>query len=103
LPLTYLTELVWSKRRILEIYLNIAEWAPGIFGIGAAADYHFHKQANAVSAREAARLAVSLPNPVERNAGRPGPGLQRLANAIQVRMRLTPSNQLSCVLSKRLY
>jgi monofunctional glycosyltransferase len=103
LPLTYLTELVWSKRRIMEIYLNIAEWGPGIFGIGAAADYHFHKRPSGLSVRDAARLAVSLPNPLERNAGRPGPGLQRLANAIQVRMRLAPSSQLSCVLSKRLY
>jgi len=103
LPLTYLTELVWSKRRIMEIYLNIAEWGPGIFGIGAAADYHFHKKARSLSVGDAARLAVSLPNPLERNAGRPGPGLQRLANAIQVRMRLAPASQLSCVLPKRLY
>lgn len=103
LPLAYLTEIIWSKRRIMEIYLNIAEWGPGIFGIGAAAGYHFQKQANALSVRDAARLAVALPNPLERNAGRPGPGLQRLANAIQVRMRLAPASQLSCVLSKRPY
>lgn len=103
LPLTYLTELVWPKRRIMEIYLNIAQWAPNVFGIGAAAEYHFHKSARALSAGDAARLAVTLPNPLERNAGRPGPGLQRLANAIQVRMRLAPSSQLSCVLPRRLY
>ncbi|HML29636.1 MAG TPA: transglycosylase domain-containing protein, partial [Hyphomicrobium sp.] len=103
LPLTYLTELVWPKRRIMEIYLNIAQWGPDIFGIGAAAEYHFHKTARSLSVRDAARLAVSLPNPLERNAGRPGPGLQRLANAIQVRMRLAPSSQLSCVLPRRLY
>jgi monofunctional biosynthetic peptidoglycan transglycosylase len=103
LPLTYLMELIWPKRRIMEVYLNIAEWGPGIFGIGAAADYHFHKPARSLSVRDAARLAVSLPNPLTRNAGRPAPGLQRLANAIQVRMRLAPSSQLSCVLSKSPY
>jgi monofunctional glycosyltransferase len=101
LPLTFLMEFVWSKRRIMEVYLNIAEWGPGIFGIGAAAGYHFDKPARNLSVRDAARLAASLPNPLVRNAGRPGPGLQRLANAIQVRMRLAPSGQLSCVLSRR--
>lgn len=103
LPLTYLTELIWSKRRIMEIYLNIAEWGPGIFGIGAAAEHHFDKPARSLSVRDAARLAVSLPNPLVRNAGRPGPGLQRLANAIQVRMRLAPSGQFACVLPRRPY
>jgi monofunctional biosynthetic peptidoglycan transglycosylase len=87
----------------MEVYLNIAEWGPGVFGVGAAAAYHFNKPARSLSVRDAARLAGSLPNPLVRNAGRPGPGLQRLANAIQVRMRLAPSSQLSCVLPKRLY
>ena len=103
LPLTFAMELLWPKRRIMEVYLNIAEWGPGIFGIGAAAQYHFHKTARALSVRDAARLAVSLPNPLQRNAGRPGPGLQRLANAIQVRMRLAPSSQMACVLPNRRY
>ena len=101
LPLTYVMELVWPKQRILEVYLNIAEWGPGIFGIGEAAEYYFHKPAKNLTERESARLAVALPNPLTRNAGKPGPGLQRLANAIQVRMRLAPSSQLACVLPKR--
>ena len=103
LPLTYVMEFAWSKRRIMEIYLNIAQWGPDVFGIGAASEYHFHKQARQLSVSDAARLAVSLPNPLVRNAGRPGPGLRRLANAIQVRMRLAPSRQLSCVLTRRPY
>lgn len=103
LPLTYVMEFFWSKRRIMEVYLNIAQWGPGIFGIGAAAEYHFDKPARALSVRDAARLAVSLPNPLARNAGHPGPGLQRLANAIQVRMRLAPHSQVSCVLPRRRY
>lgn len=101
LPLTYVMELVWSKRRIMEVYLNIAEWGPGIFGIESAARYHFNKSARRLSEREAARLAVALPNPLIRDAGEPGPGMQRLANSVQVRMRLAPSGQLACVLGKR--
>lgn len=101
LPLTYVMELVWPKHRIMEVYLNIAEWGPGIFGVGAASEFHFRKLARNLSERDAARLAVALPNPLVRNAGKPGPGLQRLANAIQVRMRLAPSSQLACVLPKR--
>ncbi len=101
LPLTYVMELIWPKRRIMEVYLNIAQWGPGIFGIGAASQYHFGKPARNLSVRDAARLAVSLPNPLVRNAGGPGPGLLRLANAIQVRMRLAGPGELSCVLSRR--
>jgi monofunctional biosynthetic peptidoglycan transglycosylase len=101
LPLTYAMEFVWPKRRIMEVYLNIAEWGPGIFGVETAAQFHFNKPARNLSEREAARLAVALPNPLIRDAGEPGPGTQRLAGAVQVRMRLAPSSQTACVLPKR--
>jgi monofunctional biosynthetic peptidoglycan transglycosylase len=100
LPLTYVLELVWPKRRIMEVYLNIAEWGPGIFGVETAARYHFRKHAKNLSARDAARLAVALPNPMKRNAGKPGPGTRRLANAVRVRMRLAPSRQTACIWPK---
>jgi monofunctional biosynthetic peptidoglycan transglycosylase len=87
LPITLMLELTWTKRRILEVYLNIAEWGPGIFGAEAAARHHFRKPAARLVEREAALLAVSLPNPLERNAGRPGPGTSRLASIVQGRMR----------------
>ena len=87
IPLAYLIEAAWSKQRILEIYLNIAEWGPGVFGAEAAARYHFRKPALLLGPREAALLAVSLPNPFERDAGRPGPGTQRLADNLLLRMR----------------
>ena len=77
IPLTYVIEAAWSKQRILEIYLNIAEWGPGIFGAEAAARYHFRKPASTLNPREAALLAVSLPNPFDRQAGRPGPGTRQ--------------------------
>ncbi len=88
IPLAYAVELLWPKRRILEVYLNVAEWGPGIFGAETAALYHFRKPAALLTLREAALLAVSLPNPVERQAGRPGPGLLRLANRLAARMRV---------------
>jgi monofunctional biosynthetic peptidoglycan transglycosylase len=101
LPLTYVLELFWPKRRIMEVYLNIAEWGPGIFGIEEAAQYHFHKHAKSLGMRDSARLAVALPNPLKRNAGKPGPGTRRLANAVRVRMRLAPARQTACIWPKR--
>lgn len=62
--ITYRIEKTLSKRRILEIYLNIAEWGDGIFGIEAAARHHYHKSAKNLTALEASRLASVLPNPI---------------------------------------
>jgi monofunctional biosynthetic peptidoglycan transglycosylase len=100
LPLTFFMELVWPKRRIMEVYLNIAEWGPGIFGIEAATQFHYHKRAKNLSPGEASRLAVALPSPITRNPARPGRGMQRLARVVQFRMRLAPSSQTACVLPK---
>lgn len=63
LPLTLLIEGVWSKSRILEVYLNIAEFGEGIFGVEAAAQHYFHKAASALTLSESALLAAALPNP----------------------------------------
>lgn len=96
-PLTFVLELVWPKRRIMEVYLNIAEWGPGIFGVASASEFHFRKLPLALTEREAARLAVALPNPLERNAGRPGPGTLRLAQFVQHRMRALSAGEMACV------
>ena len=85
LPLAVYFDAVLSKRRIMEIYLNIAEWGPGIYGIEAAARYHFGVPAKSLTRRQAALLAVTLPNPYARNPAKPGPGLRRLANLIKRR------------------
>lgn len=95
-PITLAIEAMWSKRRIFEVYANIAEWGPGVFGVEAAAGYHFGKSVGRVSEREAALLAVALPNPVTRDAGDPGPGTERLANTIQSRMR-AESRAATCI------
>lgn len=98
-PLTLMIELIWPKWRILEIYLNVAEWGPGVFGAEAAAQYHFNKPASRLGEREAAQLAASLPNPIIREAGDPGPRTARKASVIQSRMR-NAGGAANCVLSK---
>jgi monofunctional biosynthetic peptidoglycan transglycosylase len=65
--ITYRLEKTLSKRRILEIYLNIAEWGDGIFGIEAAARHYYGKSAKSLNAKEAAHLASVLPNPIKYN------------------------------------
>jgi monofunctional glycosyltransferase len=93
-------ELLWSKRRILEIYLNIAEWGPGIFGAEAASQFHFSKPASRLTAREATLLAVALPNPFDRVAGNPGAGTQRLAERIESRMKAAGGSRFRCVITE---
>ncbi len=85
LPYAVYLDLVLPKRRILEIYLNIAEWAPGVYGIEAGAQHHFGVAAAKLTARQAALMAVTLPNPAERNPAKPSAGLKRLASTIQRR------------------
>jgi monofunctional biosynthetic peptidoglycan transglycosylase len=63
LILTYMIELVWDKRRILEVYLNVAEWGEGVFGAEAAARHYYGISAAQLGAEQAARLAAMLPRP----------------------------------------
>ena len=84
---TALIETLWSKRRILEVYANIAEFGDGVYGGQAAARSFFRKDASRLSTAEAARLAAVLPSPKRYSAARPGPYVQRRTNAIQRQMR----------------
>jgi monofunctional biosynthetic peptidoglycan transglycosylase len=84
---TVLMEALWPKSRILEMYVNFAEFGDGIYGAQAAARSYWGKDASALSAAEAARLAAVLPSPRRYSATRPGPYVQRRANAIQRQMR----------------
>ena len=79
---TPVVEAIWSKRRILEIYLNVAEFDTGVFGIEAAAQHHFGVSASELSHRQAALLAAVLPNPKERQAVNPSEFVQRRARSI---------------------
>jgi monofunctional glycosyltransferase len=80
--LTPVVELVWSKRRILEVYLNVAEFDEGVFGVGAAAPHYFKVDAARLTGQQASRLAAALPDPKGRNPARPSAFLQRRGAAI---------------------
>ena len=69
--LTLVTEAIWTKRRILTVYLNIAEFGDGIFGVEAASQRYFHKPASKLTMAEAALLAAVLPNPLRFRADAP--------------------------------
>ncbi|WP_240126680.1 monofunctional biosynthetic peptidoglycan transglycosylase [Thermomonas alba] len=83
---TVLIEALWPKRRILELYVNVAEFGDGVYGAQAAARRFFGKDAQALTAAEAARLAAVLPSPRRYAAAHPGPYVQRRAQAIQRQM-----------------
>ncbi len=68
---TVLIETLWPKRRILEVYLNVAEWGDGVFGVQAASQRYFRKPASRLTADEAALLAAVLPNPHRMRVSRP--------------------------------
>jgi monofunctional glycosyltransferase len=88
LPLAYWMDSIWTKRRMIEIYLNIVEWAPGVYGAEAAARYHFNKSAAKLTKREAALLAAVLPNPIKRRAGKPSKRVTIVAQRIMARMNV---------------
>lgn len=84
---TLLIELAWSKRRILEVYLNVAEMGHGIYGVQAAAHEHFGKSAATLGENEAALLAAVLPAPRDRDAGLPSTRVRERAEWIRRQMR----------------
>ncbi|UJX47341.1 transglycosylase domain-containing protein [Xanthobacter sp. YC-JY1] len=98
MPLAIWLDLVVSKRRLIEIYLNIAEWGPnGEFGVEAGARRAFGIPAAQVDARQAALLAVMLPNPHRRDAGNPTAGVQRLAARLQARVPKEGPELVACL------
>lgn len=99
-PLALYFDFVVSKRRTMEIYLNIAEWAPHIYGAAAAARHYFGKPARELTAREAALLAVTLPDPDGRDPAHPTQRLNHLAATIQARAR-TAGDHVGCLEEER--
>jgi monofunctional biosynthetic peptidoglycan transglycosylase len=89
IPIALYLGLAWPKRRMMENYLNIAEWGEGVFGVEAAARRHFGKSARDLSRAEAALLATALPNPKLRNPARPSSRHRKLANRLLARMDAT--------------
>jgi len=80
---TVLIEVIWGKPRIMEVYLNIAEMGPGIYGVEAAARHYFKTSAANLTQTQAARIAAILPQPIKRNAARPGRFVKRYARRIE--------------------
>lgn len=80
--LTPVVELVWSKQRSLEVYLNVAEFDEGVFGVQAAARHYFGVDARDLSALQAARLAAVLPDPKGRSASKPSDFVRQRTRAI---------------------
>ncbi len=85
---TVLIEALWGKRQILEVYLNVAEWGPGIYGAEAAARAWFRRSAARLTAAQAARLVSTLPGPLRWRPDRPNRRIARKARIVRERMRL---------------
>ena len=85
-PLAYLMSAIWPKRRMMEVYLNIAQWGPGVFGAEAASQYYFRRPASRLTRHQAALLAAALPNPRARNPARPNRRMRLIARSLERRM-----------------
>jgi monofunctional biosynthetic peptidoglycan transglycosylase len=95
---TILIELIWSKRRIIEVYLNVAETAEGVFGIEGAAGHYFSRKAARLNIRQASLIAAVLPSPKTRSASRPTRFLNRRARSIEAGIKtLQADGRASCL------
>ncbi len=97
-PLTMLMERLWPKQRILEVYLNVAEFGPGIYGAEAAARKHFKTSARKLTRQQAAALAATLPRPLKWSASKPGPYIARRTKAITTRTYQLGPTYLGCTI-----
>jgi monofunctional biosynthetic peptidoglycan transglycosylase len=95
---TFLIERLWDKRRIMEVYLNVAETGIGTYGVNAGAQRYFGRDASQLSSTEAARMAAVLPLPKRRGAVAPRGFTRRYGNMIAARMRVVARDGLDrCV------
>ena len=95
---TVLIEALWGKRRILETYLNVVEWGPGVYGAQAAAQHWFHVDADRLTPAQADRLAAILPSPLRWRAAQPGRYVARRSRSIGANARVVRADDLlACV------
>ncbi len=99
-PLAYTMSIVWPKERMMEVYLNVAQFGPGVFGVEAASRYYFKKSAANLTRREAVLLAATLPNPRFRNPAKPSRRLRLVARVVERRLPVMASRS-TCVLPSR--
>jgi monofunctional glycosyltransferase len=101
---TYFTlamEALWPKRRIMEVYLNIAEWGPGIYGAEAASQHYFGKSAARLTRAEAARLASILPSPLKWSPTQPSKRVARKARVVRKGINVVADDSGGCIYGKR--
>jgi monofunctional biosynthetic peptidoglycan transglycosylase len=97
IPLTLYVELVLPKRRIMELYLNVVEFGPGIYGAEAAARAHFNTSADKLSSQQAAQLAAVLPNPRRWSAAKPTGYIQSRASLYRQRVDQLGPDYFTCI------
>ncbi len=97
---TVLIEKIWGKRRILETYLNVVEWGPGLYGAQAAARQYFHEDADRLTAQQSARLAAILPSPLKWRAVNPGRYVARRSRSIAGNAQVVRSDDLAWCLRR---
>jgi monofunctional glycosyltransferase len=97
-PLAIVMSALWPKKRMMEVYLNIAQFGPGLFGVEAASRYYFKKSAADLTRGQAVLLVVTLPNPRFRNPAKPSKHMKGVARVIERRMR-TIKSRAGCVLA----
>ena len=91
---TFVIEICWSKERIIEVYLNVIEMGPGVYGAEAAAQYYFNKSSINLTKKEAAAIAAILPNPIRWSASRPTPYIIKKRNWIVRHMKYIDMKEL---------
>lgn len=99
-PLAYAISIAWPKQRVMEVYLNIAQFGPGIFGAEAASRHYFGKSAATLTRREAVMLAATLPSPRTRNPAKPNARMLRVVRVIDRRLPAM-ATRADCVLPQR--
>jgi monofunctional glycosyltransferase len=99
-PLAFLMDRLWSKARMMEVYLNVAQFGPGIFGVEAASRYYFHKSAADLTRHEAVLLVAALPNPRFRNPARPSRRMLLVTRAVERRLPIM-SQRTGCLEPRR--
>ena len=95
--LTLYLELLLPKQRIMELYLNVVEWGPGLYGAQAASQAHFGVDADALSSEQSSQLAAVLPNPLAWHAGQPGPAVLQRAALYRERLVQLGPGYVDCV------
>ena len=91
---TFVIEICWSKERIIEVYLNVIEMGPGVYGTEAASQYYFNKSSSDLTKKEAATIAAILPNPIRWSASRPTPYIIKKRNWIVRHMKYIDIKEL---------